>query len=387
VVTEQIFPFIWMQQNPRYMALLQVGTHFSSKPAGEGAGDVPNILMGEHRDVGANFYKTLATAFLGAHLRVDERFLPYLTASHAKTMSAGQPMGIDIITDLTPEQVEAAFEGTPPVAIIPPPLGPAVLPREETILESIQRTGELKVAMRRDAVPFGYIDDQDEWTGYCPALAVALRDYLKDELQQDVAIDLVELPSTLEDRFDLVRNGNVYLECGPNTVRDGLEGIRFSNIIFATGSHLLTTADNADNVNPARGLTGQRIGVLANSTNEIFLTEQYPRANIVRFTGPTGRVDAIAAVNQGDIDAFLGDDVLTIAEVLQQNRRVDNLTLVPELPLTCEYYALALPNDDPQWVATVNAFLNADAGQTLWQERLGKFTPYALDTLAYCLNR
>jgi predicted dienelactone hydrolase len=387
VVTEQIFPFIWMQQNPRYMALLQVGTHFSSKPPGEGAGDVPNILMGEHRDVGATYYKALATAFLGAHLRDDPSFLPYLTASHAKAMSADQPMTLDLITSLTPEQVESAYDGSPPVAIIPAPIEPAAAMRDESILEAIQRTGELKVAMRRDAVPFGYIDDQDEWTGYCPNLAVGLRDYLVDQLQQDVAIDLVELPSTLEDRFDLVRDGNVYLECGPNTVREGVEGIVFSDIIFATGSHLLTTATNAANVNPARGLDGLDIGVLANSTNEIFLAEQHPEANAVRFEGPTGRVDAIMAVNQGDIDAFLGDDVLTIAEVLQKNRPVDNLTLVPELPLTCEFYGLALPNDDSEWVNTVNGFLETKAGEQDWQAELGQFTSYALDTLSYCLNR
>ena len=109
-----------MEQTPRYMALLQAGTHFSSKPAGEGAGDVPSILMGEHRDVGSVYYKTLATAFLGAHLRQDEGFLPYLSAAYGDAMSDGNPMTLDIITALTAEQVESAFAGRPPFAVIPP---------------------------------------------------------------------------------------------------------------------------------------------------------------------------------------------------------------------------------------------------------------------------
>jgi predicted dienelactone hydrolase len=387
VVTEQIFPFIWMEQSPKYMALLQLGTHFSSKPAGEGAGDVPNILMGEHRDVGSTYYKILATAFLGAHLQEDERFLPYLTATYGDTLSEGNPMTVDIITSLTAEQVESAYEGRPPVAVIPPPIEPAVASREESILEAIQRTGELKIAMRRDAVPFGYANDQDQWSGYCPALALNLRDYVRDNLEQDVAIELVELPSTLDNRFDLVRDGNVYLECGPNTIREGVDGIVFSDVIFATGSHLLTTTERASEVNPNRGLNGLSIGVLANSTNEIYLNQRHPEAKMVRYEGPTGRVDAINAVEQGDIDAFLGDDVLTISEVLYENRSVDNLTLVPELPLTCEFYGLALPNDDPEWVSFVNAFLNSDAGTAPWEERLGEYAPYAMDTLSYCLNR
>jgi ABC-type amino acid transport substrate-binding protein len=140
-------------------------------------------------------------------------------------------------------------------------------------------------------------------------------------------------------------------------------------------------------VNPNRGLNGLSIGVLANSTNEIYLNQRHPEAKMVRYEGPTGRVDAINAVEQGDIDAFLGDDVLTISEVLYENRSVDNLTLVPELPLTCEFYGLALPNDDPEWVSFVNAFLNSDAGTAPWEERLGEYAPYAMDTLSYCLNR
>jgi hypothetical protein len=61
--------------------------------------------------------------------------------------------------------------------------------------------------------------------------------------------------------------------------------------------------------------------------------------------------------------------------------------LVPELPLTCEFYGLALPNDDAEWVNLVNDFLDADAGTSTWTERLGEFAPYAIDTLSYCLNR
>jgi predicted dienelactone hydrolase len=387
VVTEQVFPFIWMQQQPRYLALLQTGTHFSSKPPGEGAGDVPSILMGEHRDVGSTYYKALATAFLGAHLLNDDRYRPYLTAAYAKAASEGQPMVVDMITSLTAEQVESAYEGTPPVAVLPPPLEPQPVLREESILEAIQRTGELKIAMRRDAVPFGYVNSQEGWSGYCPSLAIALRDYLNQKLQQDVDIELVALPSTLADRFDLVRDGNVYLECGPNTIRADVDGVTFSSLIFATGSRLLTTTDQSATVKPAQGLAGLDIGVLANSTNESYLQAQYPEANPVRFEGPTGREDAISAVIQGDIDAFLGDDILTFSEAIYRGQPTTNLEFIPELPLTCEYYGLALPSNDPEWIATVNQFLETDSGDTVWEDRLGEFAPYAFDTLNHCLNR
>jgi predicted dienelactone hydrolase len=386
VVTEQFAPFLWLTTEPRYLALLQSGTHFSTKPPGEGAEAVPNLLTGAHREVGATHYKTLATAFLGAHLQGQAEYLPYLTATYARAMGEGQPMTVDLITRLTADQANSRYQGIPPVAMVPPP-APPVQPRAESILTTLERTGELRIAMRRDAPPFGYVDTTEGWTGYCPALAQALQDHLQETTQRTLTIELVELPSTLSDRYDLVRDGQVYLECGPNTVRDDIEGIEFSNLIFATGSRFLTTPAQAANVNPALSLQGVKVGVLANSTNEIFLQERYPTAAITRFDGPSGRTDAIQAVNSGQIQAFFGDEILTLAAVTQSDLPQQNLTLVPELPLTCEYYSLALPNNDPQWVATVNGFLDAEVGENTWNTWLGKFAPDNLNTLAYCLNQ
>lgn len=387
VVTEQIAPFLWLTSPSRYLALLQLGTHFSSKPPGEGSGDVPSLLMGQHREVGASYYKALATAFLGAHLRGEAGFLPYLTAAYAQRLSQGQPMVVDLIQHLTADQVNAAYPGKPPVSMVPPPPVAAVPPRQEPILETIKRTGELRIAMRRDAPPFGYGDDTTGWSGYCPNLAQALGDHLTETLQTPVAIALVAVPSTLDNRFDLVRDGQVYLECGPNTIRRDVPGIEFSNVIFATGTHFLTTPEKADTINPALSLAGVRVGVLANSTNQTLLQERYPEAAVTPFSGPTGRSLAVQSVYRGELDAFLGDDILTISEVLGQGLSAQNLTLVPELPLSCEYYGLVLPQTDPQWVKTVDRFLAAEVGQQTWKQWLGQYTPYALDTLSYCLNR
>ncbi len=385
VVVEQILPFRAMQQPSRYLSLLHVGTHFSSKPPGEGAGDVPDILTGAYRDIGAAYYKTLATAFLGAHLRDQPDYLPYLSAAYARALSQDNPLVVDTISDLPLDQVEAAFQGRPSLTLAPSPTAPVPL-RQEPILTTIQRTGELRVAMRRDAPPFGSVDNQG-WTGYCPALVTALADYLDSTLESPVDIRLVALPSTLEDRFDLVRNGQVHLECGPNSVGQVAPGIQFSSLIFASGARFLTTPNNTDRVNPALSLDGLRIGVLANSTNEQLLQDRYPQAQAIRFQGPTGRTDAIAAVTTGTVDAFLGDDLLTLAEVQRTEQSIDALTLTPELPLSCEYYGLALPNDDPAWAATVNRFLADQTGEQIWADWLGSFAPSALGTLDHCLNQ
>ena len=39
--------------------------------------------------------------------------------------------------------------------------------RAESTLDKIKRTGVLKVAIRQDAAPFGYLDANDNLQGYC----------------------------------------------------------------------------------------------------------------------------------------------------------------------------------------------------------------------------
>jgi predicted dienelactone hydrolase len=391
VVTEQVHPFVWTPDNPKYLALLRVGTHFTSKPGREleaevGAGaeagapaanQIIRLLEGEHRDVGTRYSKTLSVAFWQAYLNDRPEYLPYLSASYGLAASADQPLRLDIVQSLTAQQLEAAYGRTPPVPVIPPAIAAAPPPRNESVLAEIARTGVLKVAFRRDAPPFGYINRDSAWAGYCGDLAIALSDHLATALDRPTGIQLVELTSTLQNRFDLVRDGSVHLECGPNTIRQDIPGVAFSNPLYVTGAKFLVPRERAATNFSQPGL---RLGVLQDTTTAAFVQESYPDATIVTFAGPADREQAVQAVVSGQIDAFVGDSVLSAAELERQNLAADRFALVPEVPLTCEYYGLILPNNDPQWQATVNTFLreSATVRATLQQD---------LSELDYCLNR
>ena len=251
-------------------------------------------------------------------------------------------------------------------------MGTEIIAREEPVLAEIQRTGVLKVAIRRDAAPFGYLNQAGDWDGYCHDVAIALKTYLSNRLEQPLR--LVELPSSLENRFSLVRDRNVHLECGPDTIRQDLEGIRFSESTYVSSAYFLTQQDTA--IEPAKSLTGVQIGVLSNTTTEQFLATTYPDAELVRFQGPNGRSDAVYAVTEGRLDAFVGDGVLTLSEMVQQNLPIQDYALVPERPLTCEFYGLVLPADDPDWQTTINGFLATSAEDTVWNNWFGEAIPY-----------
>jgi ABC-type amino acid transport substrate-binding protein len=109
----------------------------------------------------------------------------------------------------------------------------------------------------------------------------------------------VELASTLDNRFDLVRDDTVHLEWGPNTIRADVPGINFSRQIFVTSAKFLTPKNQAENINPNTPLAATRLGVLANTTTETFVETTYPQAEIIPFTGAEVREEALQAVATG----------------------------------------------------------------------------------------
>ena len=388
VVTEQIHPFVWMQSDPKYLALFKPGTHFVfSDPRDEASETVPPFLLGGNQEVGQKYFKGLNIAFFEAYLRDRDEFLPYLSPAYAQAISQENPLNMEIIQSLTPEELEVAYGKQTPLPIVPPPVEPTTVNRQESILEQISRTGILKLAMRRDSPPFGYIDSQQQWSGYCGDLATALQKHLTKKLDLNLEIELAELPSNLDNRFSLIQEDTAYLECGPNTIRQDIEGITFSNPIGATGTRFLSQRERQAEINPNLPLEGLKVGILPNTTTEEFIQTNYPKAELVYFAGVEGRKEAIKAVNNGQIDTFASDGILSLAEVERQNLSVDNYALQPKLPLTCDFYGLILPNDDPEWQTIVNEFLTGSSAQQLRDKWFEQVFASELNDLEYCLNR
>ena len=326
-------------------------------------------------------------AFWNVYLRGDDAYLPYLTAQYGEQISAEQPMTVDIITSLTPEQIETAYGQSAPVPIIPPAITATVPPRPESVLTDIEATGVLRIALRKDAAPFGFINRQNAWDGYCGDLAIGLSRYLTQTLKRPVNVEIAEITSTLDNRFELVRNNDVHLECGPNTIRNDVEGVIFSSPFFVASTQFLVPVGNEASVNPNTPLTDVRLGVLSNSTTQTFVEETYPDADIVLFSGVAGRQEGIAAATTGEIDAFVGDGILSYAQVRLDQGTVEGFSLIPELPLTCDFYGLILPNDDSEWRTTVNQFLVSDAENAIATDWFEAAYPVTLNKTEFCLNQ
>ncbi len=257
--------------------------------------------------------------------------------------------------------------------------------QEETVLERIEKTGLLKVGIREDAVPFGYRDINGDLEGLCLDFIAVLREELKQELnKQVIAIKLYK--STLFNRFELVSDRIVDIECGPNTIRELPEyQIQFSTPFFLTGTQLLIEADKAKTIDPDGNLDNVNIGVLKNTTNEQLIAETYPLANLVQFQGVTGRYRGIQALRGDKIDAFASDGILLVGEAIVQDLRlgVDYL-LVPKNPIDCEEYGLILPDNDPQWVSFINSLIGTSPARNLYLNWFGDIAKQLESIQSFC---
>ena len=385
-VEEQAHPFLWLNTDNKYLGVMVVGSH-NSTSSEEGAEQLPDLLKGVRPDLARDYLKAISLAFFEVHLRDRADYKPYLSAAYARAISSDKDLNLHLVQSLTPEQLEQAYGDTPPTPPIPEPLV-AVPPRNrENVLAEIQKTQTLKVAMRSDAAPFGYITQKGLWTGYCENLANSLGKHLAQKLNIDSGIEVIKLPSNLDNRFELVRDNTVHLECGPNSIQSDREDVNFSDFFLASGSRFLVSNDSAAKVDFESDLEGIRAGVLPETTTDLYVRETYPQAEIVYFEGKKGRTEAVEALANGSIDAFISDGILLLGEIDRQNLSQENYQLVPEKPLTCDFYGLILPEGDTKWRNTVNAFLRSEQAEQSQHGWLGKYFPQVVSNLDYCLNR
>jgi polar amino acid transport system substrate-binding protein len=255
----------------------------------------------------------------------------------------------------------------------------------QNILEEIQKTGLLKVGIRSDAVPFGYRDNNRELRGICFDFVALLRKELIKKIERNI-ITVKIVISTLYNRFEIVEDNLVYLECGPNTIREIPEyNVEFSDAFFLTGIQLLIKKDLAENIKNYQNLRDLKVGVLRYTTAEKFIKNKYPDVNIELFQGVKGSLRAIQAVQQGRIDSFANDAILLIGEsILLQLPLNEKYTLIPKKPLTCEKYGLIIPDNDPLWRDFVNSVIDSAQEKEIAKEWLSVLADELQKTEEFC---
>ncbi|AOY82798.1 transporter substrate-binding domain-containing protein [Moorena producens JHB] len=247
----------------------------------------------------------------------------------------------------------------------------------ETVLSEIKRTGVLKVGIRKDAPPFGFVE-QDQWQGYCVTKMYFLANYLGEELKRPVRLE--RIPSVLDqdspnNRYRMVANGKAHLECGPNTIKSSppLLGVTYSTAFYVSGTHFLIRPEMRGIFKPDTSLADETIGILPGSNTHTLISSTYPLAKIedARYRSSNGRELGVRDVVERRIDAFASDGMLLMGEALRQGLTFQDFTLTPDRPLTCDFYGIILPDQDIEWKTKIDKFITEVRWDIFLEKSLG----------------
>lgn len=249
----------------------------------------------------------------------------------------------------------------------------------QTVLQEIQQNGVLRVGIRKDAAPFGYMEGNN-WKGLCVVGMELFRASLERQLNRPVRLE--QLETSLDEsadtgRFRSVANKRTHLECGPNTIlRNPPSQITYSLPFLYSGTNLLVKSENKLIVKPSGFLQNITIGVLDNSLTQQFINGRYQLANQRTYQGSSGRERGVKDAVEGKIEAFASDGMLLLGEALRQGLNPAQYAIIPDQPLTCVSYGMILPDKDAEWKETVNKFIQNQSITDLIERQFGNNSPF-----------
>lgn len=219
-------------------------------------------------------------------------------------------------------------------------------------LKRIADTKTIKIGYRAAATPFSFFNTQTkEPAGYTIDLCRLAADAIGKSLNAPLKIEWVEV--TTQNRFDMVAQGKADMECGSSTVTlTRMQQVDFSSVTFVESTGMIVKANGG--VAKAGELSGQKIAVAANTTNEAALADLVKQGKLKVTLVPVKDRDAgIAALEKGEVDGYASDKLLLVGARFQDAKA---LMMLPD-DLSFEPYAIALPRGDWAFRLAVNSAL------------------------------
>ncbi|NEQ72676.1 MAG: transporter substrate-binding domain-containing protein [Okeania sp. SIO2C9] len=261
---------------------------------------------------------------------------------------------------------------------------------KDSILEQFKKGDKntLIFGVRSDSYPISY-KENDSWRGFCVELAGILKDELGklkgiEPNQNSIKIVYKDISAREieKERFDILRNKNIDIECGPNSIPgkvsdDNFFHPRYQNIIFSepffvTGTRLLIKKDQLDKVNKNPLFEGEPIGVIKNTTTYSVLKNVYRLANRKSPNPPT-RKNGIEYLKKESVIAYATDSLILEAELERKKYldNPDNYYLYPENNfLSIEPYGLAFHDSEKEWRDFVDRVLQTPGAERIIEELL-----------------
>ncbi|MBI3144128.1 MAG: glutamate/aspartate ABC transporter substrate-binding protein [Pseudogulbenkiania sp.] len=228
---------------------------------------------------------------------------------------------------------------------------PAFAAGESGTLKKIKESGAIVLAHRDAAIPFSYLDNDQKPIGYSWAIANAVAEQIKKELNMpalEVRTNLV----TAQTRIPLVQNGTVDLECSATTNNvERQQQVDFSVGIFQAGTRLLTRKTSG--IKDFPDLKGKNVVVNAGATSERLIkamnADKQMGMNVI---SAKDLGEAFLILESNRAVAFMVDDVLE-AGLITRSKNPSEWAITGK-PQSFENYGCMLRKDDPAFKKVVD---------------------------------
>ena len=216
-------------------------------------------------------------------------------------------------------------------------------------LKKIKDTGEIRIGYRQNSPPFAFLDAQGKPLGYSLDLCEIVVEEIAAELGKDVRARYQ--PVTPENRFDLVKSGEVDLECGSTTNNfERRKTMAFSPTIFVTGTKLLVRRGSG--ILNFRDLAGKTVVLTRGTVQETAVQKLAERQKLpIKFVFASDHRESFQTLAAGKADAFANDDV-QLSGMLAETRSASDYRIVGDF-LTYGDYALMFRKNDPEFEEVV----------------------------------
>lgn len=221
-------------------------------------------------------------------------------------------------------------------------------------LKKIRSSKVVTIAYRTDARPFSF-EEGGQPAGYTVDLCKRVVASLEQQLKVG-ALQVKWVAATSQNRLDLVKKGQVDLECGSTTATlSRMEQVDFSSPVFVDTTALVVR--KAAGASSLGGLAGKKIAVVGGTTNQKALEAALKVALVsASVVVVKDREEGVAALEAGTADAMAGDRTL-LAGLGPKLKDPGAYQLLDD-DLSYEPYAIVLPRGDASFRLAVNRALS-----------------------------
>jgi glutamate/aspartate transport system substrate-binding protein len=221
-------------------------------------------------------------------------------------------------------------------------------------LDKVKASGSIAVAYRESSIPFSYLDDKAQPTGFGWEICGRIVDELKKATgRADLKITTQAVTSA--NRIPLLVNGTIDIECGSTTNNsDRGKQVTFATNYFYTGTRLLVKAGSP--IKSVADLKGRKVVSTTGTTNfRIMRALNDERSIGFELIGAKDHSESQLVVASGRADAFAMDDILLYG-LAASSANPREWSVVGE-SIQVEPYAIMLRKDDPTFKALVDGVL------------------------------